>query len=84
MCEICKSEGQDTKFLNGTKSQIITQQLYKVFKSHVAPVKLCYIHSIELFMLGEKRFLKHHLTFARNLATRSKKLSSIAESPFGF
>jgi hypothetical protein len=84
MCEICKSEGKDTSFLNGPKAQIVTQQLYKVFKNNVAPVRLCYIHSIELFMLGEKRFLRQHLSFARNLATRSKKLSAVADSPFGF
>jgi hypothetical protein len=84
MCEICKSEGQDSFFLNGPKAQETTQQLYKVFKNNVAAVRLCYIHSIELFMLGEKRFLRQHLYFARALATRSKKLSSVGDSPFGF
>jgi hypothetical protein len=84
MCEICKSEGKDYRFLNGQKDFLTTQQLYKVYKNSVAPVRLCYLHGIELFMIGETRFLREHLSFARALATRSKKLSSSAESPFGF
>ncbi|MBC7428991.1 MAG: hypothetical protein H7336_10290 [Bacteriovorax sp.] len=84
MCEICKSEGKDAAFVNGTKDVISTQQLYKVYKNSVAPVRLCYIHSIELFMIGEKRFLKEHLSFAHVLITRSKKISSASDSPFGF
>lgn len=83
MCEICKSEGQDYRFKNGSKLLVTTQQLYKVYKNAVAPVRLCYVHGIELFMLGETRFLQEHMPFARNLATRSKKTSQ-EESPFGF
>ena len=81
MCEICKSEGQDYRFRNGDKAFLSTQQLYTVFKDSVAPVRLCYIHGIELFVLGEKRFLHEHIPFARNLAYRSKK--SLDDSPFG-
>jgi hypothetical protein len=83
MCEICKSEGQDYRFRNGTKTFVTTQLLYKVFRNSVAPVRLCYIHGIELFLLGEKRFLLEHLPFARNLANRSKKIA-LEDSPFGF
>ena len=84
MCEICNSEGKDYRFLNGQKDYLSTQQLYKVFKNSVAPVRLCYLHGIELFMIGETRFLREHLLFARSLATRSKNLSSSGESSFGF
>ncbi|MBC7714398.1 MAG: hypothetical protein H7177_13720 [Rhizobacter sp.] len=84
MCDICQSEGKDPAFVNGPKDVISTQQLYKVYKNSVAPVRLCYIHSIELFMIGEKRFLKEHLSFARVLITRTKKISSASDSPFGF
>ena len=84
MCEICVSEGANSNFLNGPKRGIQTQALYKVYKNSVALVRLCYVHSIELFLIGESRFLREHLYFARALATRSKKLSSVSESPFGF
>lgn len=83
MCEVCKSEGRDYLFVNGTKSYIYTNNFYKVFKKSVASAKLCYVHSIELFMIGEKRFLQGHLSFARKLATRSRNMSA-EETPFGF
>ena len=83
MCEVCQSEGKDTRFLNGPKNYLYTNHLYKVFKNAAAPVKLCYVHSIDLFMLGETRFLREHLPFARKLATRSKNADS-SDSPFGF
>ena len=83
MCEICQSEGKNTTMLNGPKNVILSCPLYKVYKGSVANVKLCYIHSIELFILGERRFLREHLTFAKSLASRTKNLST-AESPFGF
>jgi len=84
MCEVCQSEGKDYLFLNGPKKYIYNNNLYKVYKNSIAPVRLCYIHSIELFMLGEKRFLKEHLSFARRLATRSRNISAPDESLFGF
>lgn len=84
MCDICKSEGKDPAFVNGPKDLMTTQQLYKVYKSSVAPVRLCYYHSIELFVLGEKRFLREHLSFARILVIRSKKSVAPVDSPFGF
>lgn len=83
MCEVCSAEGKDYRYLNGPKNQITTEQLYKVFRDSVAPVKLCYIHSIELFMLGERRFLHEHLPFAHKLASKVRK-SAAGQSPFGF
>jgi hypothetical protein len=43
---------------------------------------LCHIHSIELFRIGEKRFLMQHLNFARAIATRARQKSE--DSMFGF
>ena len=84
MCEICKCEGKDSRFLNGEKNYISTHNLYKVYKNSVAPIRLCYIHSLELFLIGESRFLKEHLSFARILAGRTKKTTPQADSMFGF
>jgi hypothetical protein len=83
MCEICQSEGKNSIFLNGPKDVIMSCPLYKVYKGSVANVKLCYVHSIELFIMGERRFLREHLSFAKSLASRTKRLTA-AESPFGF
>ncbi|MGZ3787386.1 MAG: hypothetical protein ACXVLQ_02620 [Bacteriovorax sp.] len=83
MCEVCHAEGEDYLFRNGPKKVLTTNNLYKVFKNAVAPIKLCHIHSIELFHMGERRFLKEHLRFSRSLALRTKAQSDAADSPFG-
>lgn len=82
MCEVCRAEGEDYLFKNGAKKMLSISNLYKVFKNAVAPVKLCRVHTIELFHLGERRFLQEHLSFARALAARSKAHSQ-EDSPFG-
>ncbi len=82
MCEVCKAEGEDYLFKNGPKRVLTTSNLYKVFKNAVAPIKLCHVHSIELFHMGERRFLQEHMFFARGLAARSKTQTE-ADSPFG-
>jgi hypothetical protein len=84
MCEVCKAEGLDSKFKNGDKNLSNKNALYKVFKNTVANIRLCHIHSIELFMMGESRFLKDHLTFARDLARKSSRVEQDSSSPFGF
>jgi hypothetical protein len=84
MCEVCTAEGENYLFKNGPRSNLIAGKLYKVFRDAVAPIKLCYIHSLELFSLGERRFLREHLTYARGLAGKSKEqVRSTVESPFG-
>lgn len=84
MCEVCQAEGKNYLFVNGPKNYLYNNNLYKVFKNSIASVRLCYVHSIELFTIGETRFLKEHLPYARKLATRSRNLSAENESPFGF
>ena len=83
MCEVCRAEGDDYLFKNGPKKYLRTNNLYKVFKYTVAPIKLCHIHSIELFHVGEKRFLKEHISFARSLAQKTKTQAETTDSPFG-
>lgn len=84
MCDVCKAEGHNFLFRNGpNKRYITTGFLYKVFKDSVAPIRLCYVHSIELFHIGERRFLHAHIIFARRLAMKSRTQQSAEESPFG-
>jgi len=82
MCEICKVDGNNYLFRNGTKTKLTGNYLYKIFKDKVAPIRLCHIHSIELFHIGEKRFLMQHLNYARAIAKRSKQKNE--NSMFGF
>jgi hypothetical protein len=83
MCEVCKAEGYDYLFKNGPRYVLTNNNLYKVFKNAVAPIKLCHVHSIELFHMGERRFLKEHISFARGVASRTKSQAEATDSPFG-
>ena len=77
MCDVCTSEKIDTKFVNGeSHSTVHTVKLYRIYKDKVALVKLCHLHGIELFVLGETRFLRNHLSLARELAVGKKKYAA--------
>lgn len=85
MCEVCKAEGIDWKFKNGpAKNSLYNSALYKVFKDSVASVRLCHVHSIELFTAGERKFLREHISFARALGKKARKSEQEDSSPFGF
>ncbi|MBT7608466.1 MAG: hypothetical protein HN576_01840 [Bacteriovoracaceae bacterium] len=76
MCDVCTSESIDWKFVNGeTKSALHQVKLFRVYKDKIASIKLCHLHGIELFVLGETRFLQNHLNLARDLAVSKKKYS---------
>lgn len=83
MCEVCQIEGKDPKFINGLKHVSIPSKLYRVFKDKIADIRLCHVHSIELFVLGEKRFVKSHIQFARSLSAKKSKKSDSLDSLFG-
>lgn len=76
MCDVCSSEGIDWKFVNGTKDGLHQVKLYRVYKDKMAVCKLCHLHGIELFVLGEKRFIENHLNFARELAEKKGKFAA--------
>ena len=61
MCDVCKSKGIETEVLNGDKTFSSSTALRKVFVGKVVEVKLCYVHDIELFKLGERRFIAENL-----------------------
>lgn len=79
MCDVCEAEGHDPKFRNGTHTETITKELSNVFRGAVAVIKLCYIHDIELYVKGEKQFLREHIGFARYIASNSGKFSRSRE-----
>lgn len=68
MCDVCKAEGLDTQFMNGpARSRISASKLHRVFKGQVATIRLCTLHDIQLFMLGEQKFLLENLGFLKHL-----------------
>lgn len=64
MCDVCRVEGFNWNFHNGEKSDLHTGRLYRVYVGQVAKVRLCHIHAIQLFNIGEMRFLREHLLLA--------------------
>ena len=75
MCDVCSFEGLDWKFSNGEK-KLEKVYLFRVYLGQVAALKLCYLHSIELFTTGETRFLRNYLSFAINIAENKSQYSS--------
>jgi len=57
MCDVCNSLGQDYKFLSGENRSLRDVHLYQIVAGKVVIIKLCYVHDIELFKVGERRFL---------------------------
>ena len=80
MCEVCKIEGIDWEFKNGDRG-IVRSRFYRVYIGDVTDVDLCFLHSVELFRVGESRFLASHVEFAISLHTRRR---SNADTSMGF
>ncbi|MEK6625993.1 MAG: hypothetical protein AABY86_13535 [Bdellovibrionota bacterium] len=69
-CDVCLAQGLDSHFLNGKKHSLRRNILYKVLVGKSATIKLCHVHDIELFHLGEKRFVTEHVEMLRTLVNR--------------
>ena len=72
MCEVCRLEGHQSKVING-KKKLKEAKLYRVYVGQWAKMALCHIHSIELFCIGETRFLLNHLKLAQDLGVNKEK-----------
>ncbi len=72
MCQVCKLEGVDWRFRNGSKQSLARGVFYRVYEGEVKIVHLCVICSIELFHLGERRFLTKHPMLAFDLMKQNK------------
>lgn len=73
MCDVCRSEEMDVSQMNGEKPHRVGVRLFRVYQGRVATINLCYLHTLELFQLGERRFLKGHIPLARDLAFRAHR-----------
>jgi len=62
VCSTCK---ESRSFLNGNRADDFKHQLYANDKR--ISLTLCYIHSRDLFLMGERRFLTVYEDFARKM-----------------
>ena len=60
MCDICKAEKIDSKFINGKKYKLFSREIYSLIANRITPIKLCYVHDIEFFCNGERKFMEMH------------------------
>ncbi len=64
MCDICKLIEAESKFINGDREGTNTVKLQKYSPQlQTATFRLCYIHDIEFFVTGERRFIKKYYNF---------------------
>ena len=78
MCHVCESEGLNWKFLNGPDKTLETAWLFGIYRGRIAKLRLCYIHSVELFMFGEHIFLEHHYKLCHELTYDQPRFLSAA------
>ena len=70
MCDICNSERINTYMFNGKNDVIYSERLYRVFRDKYIHIKLCYLHSIDLFCNGESAFLRKYLKYSRSIVQK--------------
>jgi hypothetical protein len=59
MCDVCNILGTNPAILNGKKPHKLTVTIYRAHNgSRPMLLKLCYVHSIDLFLVGEGRFFE--------------------------
>ena len=78
MCDVCEARGLDWQFSNAGKDKLEKAKLFQVYKQKISVVKLCYIHSVELFRLGEKRFLQHEVELCRMMTSNRNRFAKDA------
>jgi len=83
MCQVCKLEGVNWVFRNGRKRRLTRNIFYRVYEREIKVVELCCICSIELFHLGESRFLSNHPLLAVEIL-RSARRREDRDSEFDF
>ena len=57
MCIVCKNEGFNLEFLNGTKSDLTDSYKLDLYDKKII---LCYVHSVDLFKLGDSKFIRKY------------------------
>lgn len=67
MCMVCLTYKESRSFLNGKKADDFSHKLFCLEKAKVVNLTLCFIHSRDLFLMGERRFLTVYKDFAQHM-----------------
>jgi hypothetical protein len=60
MCDVCKAQNSK-KSINATKE---IERKVHLSGNRTLTLNLCYVHDVEIFVLGEKRFFKKYPKFS--------------------
>lgn len=83
MCDVCRNEKIDSQFKNGPKKlDKFRQKLYNFFEDKEATVTLCHLHSYELFLMGERKFVERHPLLVRDMVQDKRKYMTSSASSF--
>lgn len=74
MCDVCNLDKIDWKFKCGEKPLEVAK-LYCVYVGKTANLTLCRAHSVEIFAIGEIRFLRRYINLAIDLNSNKRKYS---------
>lgn len=67
MCDVCKQIHLDSKTLNGEREGLRKVKLLKYSPElRTDTLKLCYVHDIEFFVTGERRFFEKYFHIVQN------------------
>lgn len=75
MCNVCDLNNENWKLKCGDRP-LEGAYLYCVYVGTTARLNLCRLHSIELFSIGEIRFLQKHIKLAIDLNQNKRQYSS--------
>lgn len=70
VCSTCK---ESRSFANGGRTDDFHHQLFNVKKDHRVPLTLCFVHSRDLYLMGERRFLSVYKEFALQVTGKLEK-----------
>lgn len=76
MCMVCSTCKESRSFLNGKREDDFNHQLYQTAKNKRISLTLCFVHSRDLFLMGERRFLFHYKDFALMMKKSATKEES--------
>lgn len=67
MCMVCMTYKNSRSFINGKRTDDFSHQLYYLEKARIVKLTLCFIHSRDLYLMGERRFLSVYKDFAQHM-----------------
>ncbi|MBT3984642.1 MAG: hypothetical protein HOE90_25015 [Bacteriovoracaceae bacterium] len=79
MCDACRSLNLNPEKINGQDRAAYQKisNIYGLSPTETLQVSLCYFHDVELFTLGEKRFMEKLQDLKRDIMYNKSKYTNI-------